>query len=682
MAGMLPDTRPMRLPKPVARIYSQLKKIETEELFCRLSYAFDGRQGPEFFVLYRKRYVFLLAVSACSTEELEAMVEGGLWAEGSLDRSLELAERHRMESFVDAIAEELSDPGGFELSVEKWLLFPKASSASVERLVQIANWPNYLLLGREECRSANLQGYFERSTTSPLDELVLRHLQRQFSPEAAIPPDWVVAKAGKAGGHAATQTDFFLDYDQEAAVKRDLELSAEACEAVEGGTLRLITGVAGCGKTLVLLLRARMTAQLQVGGRILVLMHNKALRTDLGHRMGQLAPEARIEVSTFYGWIRRHMKYQPISSGQQEGLIRDIAGRLAPEVGLSPVFLREEFDWICDNAVEAVTEGWYLEVDRVGRQRPLQKNQRLAVYRLYRAYREALDQRGECDWGGIPVRFWRSVCSGRFELSSYDAIFIDEAQFFAPVWFALVKRALHPGTGQLFMVADPTQGFLRNGQSWQQILGREVRGRAQRLERPYRNTRQTLDFAGRFYLRRLPTEEGEVNLPDQAMLEGMSPGEEPRLLQVQTIQDERARVTNEVSAALAEGLAPGQILIIHVDPRQVSAIVRQLEVRHPGRVVDAREAQGRNQIRVCSLGACTGLEASVVIVLGLELLLDQEDHLQLDDAERKELVRANTKKIFVALTRAGQRLMVCYRRDATRLLLVGPAPAKSPEGGF
>ena len=66
----------------------------------------------------------------------------------------------------------------------------------------------------------------------------------------------------------------------------------------------------------------------------------------------------------------------------------------------------------------------------------------------------------------------------------------DEAQFFAPVWLELLRRALKRG-GHFFLCADPTQGFLRRRLSWSD-MGLEMRNRSRRLERPYRSTRAIL----------------------------------------------------------------------------------------------------------------------------------------------------------------------------------------------
>ncbi|MCC5789634.1 MAG: hypothetical protein JJT75_08365, partial [Opitutales bacterium] len=291
------------------------------------------------------------------------------------------------------------------------------------------------------------------------------------------------------------------------------------------------------------------------------------------------------------------------------------------------------------------------------------------VFALFKEYRKILWERGQNDWAGFPVSVLSQIRQGKLRLPCYDAIYIDEAQFFAPVWFALVKEALHPDKGELFMVADPTQGFLRSGLSWQQVLGREVRGRAQRLEQPYRNTREILSFAGRFYRSRLPLEEGEVNLPDETTLQGMPKGEPPRFLQSRTAQDERARLVAEIARAREEGLPLGQVLVIHSQQKEVEGLVRHLCENDATPAVDAKEDFARDKIRVCSLNACTGLEAPVVVLLGLDHLFATEDSLALEEGEREELRCRQTKKIFVALTRATQRLLVLYRSDRTRRIL-------------
>ncbi|MCH8541489.1 MAG: AAA family ATPase [Opitutales bacterium] len=652
--------------KETALVYRKLKKIENPDLVCRLSYPLGEVRSPEFLVLYQERYAFLLAVSDADTKAMEERIQGDLFDPEAMTRSQDLREWKTMEVFLET----LQGKDESELAVEKWLLFPKASAESVRRVAALLECPGYRLLGREDCQTEALEKAFRETAVESLDSFLLGHLRSRFSPESTIPRKWV-SQVEEGPSHSLTQTDFFLDYDQESALKKDLELSEEAREVADGGKLRLVTGVAGCGKTLVLLFRARALARLRKDAKILVLTHNKPLRGDLENRIRELDASIKTEWNTFYRWIRRMYrgKVELVSRYKQIELLRKLLQERTIPWKFSPEFLVDEFAWICDHAVDTVSAEWYQKVDRVGRNRGLMQAQRREVFALFKEYRKILWERGQNDWAGFPVSVLSQIRQGKLRLPCYDAIYIDEAQFFAPVWFALVKEALHPDKGELFMVADPTQGFLRSGLSWQQVLGREVRGRAQRLEQPYRNTREILSFAGRFYRSRLPLEEGEVNLPDETTLQGMPKGEPPRFLQSRTAQDERARLVAEIARAREEGLPLGQVLVIHSQQKEVEGLVRHLCENDATPAVDAKEDFARDKIRVCSLNACTGLEAPVVVLLGLDHLFATEDSLALEEGEREELRCRQTKKIFVALTRATQRLLVLYRSDRTRRIL-------------
>ena len=61
---------------------------------------------------------------------------------------------------------------------------------------------------------------------------------------------------------------------------------------------------------------------------------------------------------------------------------------------------------------------------------------------------------------------------------------------------------------------------------------------------------------------------------------------------------------------------------------------------------------------VTTLNAATGLEAPVVILLGMDHLLESENDLRLSDGERGDLRRDHTRLLYMGFTRAGQRLVV------------------------
>ena len=63
--------------------------------------------------------------------------------------------------------------------------------------------------------------------------------------------------------------------------------------------------------------------------------------------------------------------------------------------------------------------------------------------------------------------------------------------------------------------------------------------------------------------------------------------------------------------------------------------------------------------RLTTSHAGTGLESPIVFLVGLPLLVDEE---------REGLIRDNTRKLYMAATRAGQRLVLTYSGELPEVL--------------
>lgn len=80
-------------------------------------------------------------------------------------------------------------------------------------------------------------------------------------------------------------------------------------------------------------------------------------------------------------------------------------------------------------------------------------------------------------------------------------------------------------------------------------------------------------------------------------------------------------------------------------------------------------------IRICSLNAGTGLEGSIVFLVGMHKLNEQEQSLRVSEEEKLKLIRDNTRKLHTAITRAGQRLVITYAGeipDVFRIAAMNP----------
>lgn len=451
-----------------------------------------------------------------------------------------------------------------------------------------------------------------------------------------------------------------LDYDQERCARLDLEPDGELRQMVDDLQVRVVTGVAGCGKTLVLLHRAALLARHFPKARVLIVSHNRPLIADLERRLRRRDGGSRgIQCQTFMKWLRSVAKPRgdllPAYETRRWIETRRQSGEFSALGKRSHEWVADEMGWMFDHGHIGDS---YLTVERKGRGTGLQDAQRRDMLALARTYRAHLLELGISDWSEWPLSVWE-----RPELLSqgpqFDHLLIDEAQFFAPVWLELLRRCLKPG-GHLFLCADPTQGFLRRRLSWSQI-GLEVRNRSHRLERPYRSTRAILTFAERFYRRRLPDDDEPLNLPSPEWLESIASGETPLRLPGGSGEDQLQRLSEELETFQRGGgeLADVLVLIAGRNLKTAAVVERLNSELGADSVAEVKDENfPESAIGVSHLMAATGLERPVVFLLGIDELAGEEGNPALTDEERLEKIRDHTRQIYVGITRAMERLVV------------------------
>ena len=671
MARLFPSKPVGQVSPETARVLHALQRVPGEDLLVWIALPAGPAWRPAVMAVHRQQSCHLFAISAMSAAQAETILHGDLFAgaEKIAPADVERQTRERLCAFREsALAAANADAGG--RAIFPVVAFPNVPQALLDEIASTGAITDGELWGRETLRTESVLRRIESAAADrpPLPAVLLDALREKFTPEIGIPEALVARVPEKPPRDTrAKLTGFLLDLDQEFLAKEDLTFSAEAGATLHEPRLRLVTGVAGSGKSLVLLYRAMLQARLHPAARMLVLTHNKPLNGELRQRFERLCPGSRAEWANFSQWCRRvaGARWKIIQPWERETLLRELAAADAALARLPLNFLGEELDWMRDHGLSSRAE--YLAVERTGRKRPLQDEQRSAVFSLLEKYRAGLDRRGLEDWPGTVAAVWQKVQRGELALPRYDFVFIDEAQFFAPTWFQLVKRCVRPETGQLFLAADPTQGFLKRRQSWA-ASGLDVRGKSARLQRCYRNTREILECAAAFYQSRLAPDEEEINLPAPADLARLPRGERPVFLPVDSPQGERARVANEIAAALRAGADPAHFLVLHDDDRLVAPFIETLN-RTMGRPTAhdlRRHPPSPGKVRVCSLNAATGLESPVVFLCGSDGLLEKENALGLGDDEKSELIRDNTRRIYMAMTRASQKLVVTYLRAATR----------------
>ena len=112
-------------------------------------------------------------------------------------------------------------------------------------------------------------------------------------------------------------------------------------------------------------------------------------------------------------------------------------------------------------------------------------------------------------------------------------------------------------------------------------------------------------------------------------------------------------------------------MILHNDANGVRALIKAIEERL-GRsaAIDPKDSYPGDYVRVTTINAGAGLESQIVFLVGLREMFEEEQSLRLSDEERENLIRDNTRKLYMATTRAGQRLVISYVGELPEALKV------------
>lgn len=661
MAHILPETPPTFLPDVVHKTFTALKRLpDSFNIWHHLApWVADA---PDFLIITHDRKVLIVKVSAST--DLDAIPAAQLLLIDDERPNLGEKEAAVLGNFIKA----LDLPQG--LPIETLVVFPNIPHKAVmkSRLNRQPGEPHWA--GREILSEKTNISWERYLPTESVDEIWLEKIRQFFTPETVVPQN-LTTRAPQPEKIEAGLTGFLLDYDQEKALKTDLELDPEGSQLTDDFRLNIINGVAGSGKTLILLYRLRLLYHLYPNKKFLVLTHNKPLRNDLESRFYRLEgnlPE-NIAWHTFFSWCYKMWPkgeswVQPISVKKKAALIQNVWQNHLQDTAISEYMLGGEIDWIKDQ--KPIDKEQYLTADRRGRGFGLTVDQRQRMWGAYQAYQKQLKQASAFDWGDIPQRLWRWIEQGVISPPRYDAILVDEAQFFAPLWIDLVKKALNPNNAHLFMVADPTQGFLGRNTTWKS-MGVEARGRTYQLKKSYRTTREIIQFSTLFYRQRLPDEKDEDILVPNLL--DMPTGAFPQMIPLSSAQDEIARVANEVAAFLGQGFPRNDIYVLHANHLGVEALIEAINHRMgPNTAMEPKNTYPGNYVRVTTINAGAGLEGPIVFLVGLRALFEEEQSLRLGDDERAALIEENTRKIFMAATRAGQRLVFTYVGDLPKEL--------------
>ena len=495
-------------------------------------------------------------------------------------------------------------------------------------------------------------------------------IKKHLFPESIIPLQISTRSLEKNIDSLETTQQFFLDYDQELATRMDiLESVNKSEEEQEGFSVRLINGVAGSGKTLILINRAIALLKKHPNEKIILLIHNKPIVEDIKLRFNKIFNDIpkNLDIRTFHSFAAMQKKrvsqyVEPLFYDYQISPYRDKIFTDSNEnynyLTLKDDQLWSEIDYINEYMIQ--DEQAYLEMERQGRGFALQKSQREHIWQVYL---KVIDSMSNID-GYLPSLYIKEMALLKDpldlkNLKKYDHILIDEAQFFAPSWLQLVRNSLS-SDGSVFLCADPNQGFLKSRLSWKSV-GFNVRNRTKKISYSYRTTYEIMAAANSLL------KDLNDNTDDfvQPILDKMKHGEKPRVILNPSHQDEHLNFLRELKTAIDTNKFPLQQIMILFDGEYNAKYLKvsiEKEIGD-GTVINFNDSKDikngiGNKIRLISINSCTGMESGITFVLGAGSLLNKTKNIELTDSEREASLQESYRKLYVAMTRAGQRLVI------------------------
>ena len=661
MARVIPSSPVGEVSSETLKVFRLLKQMPDAEYTVWHRLEVTREPAPDFWILRQDGRTLFLSVAADTPKDLQASLQSALLdsppPSDKIARSLAQAKCDAFEQFAAHAPARLSGA----------IVFPNLSESEVRHFAMARVSPALRLIGKEILIPERFLPRLAQHLSEPQSDEVVGQFRKSFSPEVVIPARFTV-RAPVNRNTQAQLTEYLLDYDQEWVLKNDLGLTREGEATAKEFGVHLVNGVAGSGKSLILLYRAHLLRQIYPDKQILVLTHNRPLIRDLRARYGHLQVQQRARIgaknsettewSTFQGWCFKHWPQtlawrKPLGQMGRVHILQRAWYSHLKKTAVSVQMLQEEIDWYKDRLLFSRED--YLSADRAGRGFALNESTRRQVYDAMETYERELGERRQVDWGDVPRHFWRWMQESPLQLPIYDIILVDEAQFFAPIWFEIIKRLLKPATGHLFLAADPTQGFLQRRQSWL-ASGLDVRGHSTHLAKSYRTTREILSFATWFYRARLPKDDDEIVAP---RWQDMPQGVTPEIIPLTSEQDEMTRVVNEIQVLVKASVPLNHLLVIHANYAGRNRLLERLVATlGQGTAADPGQASNGESIRVCTLNAATGLESPIVFLVGMHELFEREQSIRLSDEERVQVLRDNTRRLYMAMTRAGQRLVL------------------------
>jgi mRNA-degrading endonuclease RelE of RelBE toxin-antitoxin system len=455
----------------------------------------------------------------------------------------------------------------------------------------------------------------------------------------------------------------FLHPEQQHWVERDFNGPAK------------VGGSAGTGKTIVALHRAAHLARRNPNARVLLTTFSdtlaSALQTKLKRLLGNEPRLAeRIDVHSLQALgLRLHKAHVgPAALASREVIHQLLRASAAadPACKLSFHFLATEWEQVVD-AWQLGTWEAYRDVARLGRKTRLPEAQRKVLWGVFERVRAELAKRNLLTAAAMFTNVAHALATAGKVV--FDFAVVDECQDIGvpQLRFFAALGANRPNA--LFFAGDLGQRIFQQPFSWKS-LGVDIRGRSRTLRVNYRTSHQIRNQADRLLGPVVTDVDGnaETRTDTVSVFNGPPP-------HIEVFADEHTEATGVgewLTTCCKAGILPHEIGVFVRSEAQLARA--QAAVQAAGlsaKVLDQHVESTSGHVALATMHLAKGLEFRAVVAMACDdEVIPLQDRIQTvgDDADLKEVYDTERQLLYVACTRARDRLLVTAVAPASEFL--------------
>ena len=436
-----------------------------------------------------------------------------------------------------------------------------------------------------------------------------------------------------------------------------------------------VSGSAGTGKTIVALHRAVYLARRHPEARVLLTTFSEPLANMLRTKLRRLIDKEprlaeRLEVHAIDVIANRLYQAQgekaKIASHEQiQALIREAAKDI-DDLRFNERFLFGEWQEVVD-AWQIQDWEAYRDVRRLGRKTRLSEAQRQKLWLVFERVRAGLRQQGLMTQAEIYAALTSEMEARRNP--PFDFAVVDEAQDVSVPQLRFLAALAGDKPNGLFFAGDLGQRIFQTPFSWK-ALGVDIRGRSRTLRINYRTSHQIRMQADRLLDPQVSDVDG--NIEERGGTVSVFNGPPPDILALDSIEDEIAKVAEWLKDLAKEGLRPHEIGIFVRSAAQIDrARAAASQSGIPFKVLDERLEITSGKMVVSTMHLAKGLEFRAVAVMACDdevIPLQERIETVSDDADLEEVYETERHLLYVACTRARERLLVTSTEPASEFL--------------